>query len=191
MERINHATAVDGLFTDGDPQQGIPATTVTAAHMNAIQEELINLIVEAGLTPDGEDLTQLAQAIAALYPDLLTTANTWTKTQAYAPQVLSISSGVVSWDLSLGPAVLNLTSDVTTLNLSNVVAGATYELTVIQDGTGGRTVAWPSSILWPGGVALEVTPDAGGEDVIMLTARANGGGIVLRATGLQSFAEVS
>ena len=68
MERINHPSATpDHKFTEGDPALGIPATTVTANHMNGVQEELIHILEEAGITPDGANLTQVLEALRALF----------------------------------------------------------------------------------------------------------------------------
>lgn len=68
MERINHPSATpDHKFTEGDPALGIPATTVTANHMNGVQEELIHILEEAEITPDGANLTQVLEALRALF----------------------------------------------------------------------------------------------------------------------------
>lgn len=45
-----------------------------------------------------------------------------------------------------------LTGNVT-FTVSNMRPGTTYVLILIQDGTGGRTITWPSGIRWPGGTA--------------------------------------
>jgi len=67
MHRIDHVTAAPGgLFTEGNPSGTVPATTVTADWLNALQEEIANVIDLAGDELDKEDNTQLAQAIAAL-----------------------------------------------------------------------------------------------------------------------------
>lgn len=64
MNRIDHPTAVGGLFVDPNP----PAigTRLPAAFLNGVQEELIAAIVSAGLAPSAGDLTQLTQAIRIL-----------------------------------------------------------------------------------------------------------------------------
>jgi hypothetical protein len=56
------ATA-ENQFTGGDVQEGIPATTVTPEIMNALQDEVSNVIEGRGITLDKNDNTQLAQAI--------------------------------------------------------------------------------------------------------------------------------
>ncbi len=66
MDRINHSTATpDRMFTAGNPAASIPATVMTPAFANGVQEELCNVIEGAGITLDPEDDTQLDQAIDA------------------------------------------------------------------------------------------------------------------------------
>lgn len=60
MDRIN---TNDGLFAAGNPQTGVPGTIVTAEWLNAIQEEVVNVIVGAGMELNPGDRTQLRKAI--------------------------------------------------------------------------------------------------------------------------------
>jgi hypothetical protein len=68
---------------------------------------------------------------------------------------LSISSGVVAIDLSLGNYfTLTLDANVTSITLSNAPASGfaqSIAIRFLQDGTGGRTVALPSSFKPTGG----------------------------------------
>lgn len=67
MHRIDGEGATsDGKFTEGNPATGSVATTVTADWCNAIQEEIINVLAAAGITPTKADNTQLRQAIQSL-----------------------------------------------------------------------------------------------------------------------------
>src|SRR5688572_8253773 len=66
MDYLDHPTAVDGLYTDGNPGTGQAATVLHADGLNPTLQELINAIEAAGLEPDGEDFTQLTQAIRTL-----------------------------------------------------------------------------------------------------------------------------
>lgn len=54
-----------GVFTEGNPATGQPATVVTAQWLQDVQDELINAVLAAGLAP-GASNDQLAQAIRAL-----------------------------------------------------------------------------------------------------------------------------
>ncbi|WP_420055608.1 phage tail protein [Escherichia coli] len=62
----------DKLFHDGDPTQGIEGTIVTAEFMNNhqaatrdLQQEVINVLKEAGVTPDPEKQNQLVEALTS------------------------------------------------------------------------------------------------------------------------------
>lgn len=67
MHRIDGVAAAPGnLFTEGSPGEGVPATQVTAAWLNDIQEELMSVLGEGGIAPIKGDKTQLLQAIQQL-----------------------------------------------------------------------------------------------------------------------------
>lgn len=67
MHRIDGPGATQaGQFTEGDPTQGVPATTVTGAWLNALQEEVAGVIEGAGMALDKPDNAQLRAAILAL-----------------------------------------------------------------------------------------------------------------------------
>lgn len=81
MQRITDATAAGtlpapsstgsaGYFSDGNPATSVPATLVTQDWLNGVQEEIINVIEAASLTPSITDNTQLKTAIQ----DLITSA---------------------------------------------------------------------------------------------------------------------
>jgi hypothetical protein len=85
---------------------------------------------------------------------------------------LSIASGVVNIDLSLGRHfTLSLTSNVTSITFTNLPASgfaAEFSLRIVQDATGGRTVALPSSFKATGGSDTAVASAANA--VTLLTA---------------------
>lgn len=67
MHRIDGPGAtVDHRFTEGDPVGGVPATVVTAAWLNDIQEELANLLAAAGIDPVKGTQNQVLKAIRHL-----------------------------------------------------------------------------------------------------------------------------
>ena len=67
MHRIDTSTATgDGRFTEGDPLVPIPATVVSADWLNSVQEELVNMLSAAGITPDKADDAQLLAAISQI-----------------------------------------------------------------------------------------------------------------------------
>lgn len=67
MHRIDTSTATpDHKFTEGDPAVPVAATTVSAAWLNAVQEELVAVITGAGLELKKSDNGQLWKAISKL-----------------------------------------------------------------------------------------------------------------------------
>lgn len=85
---------------------------------------------------------------------------------------LSISSGVVNIDCSLGDYfTLALNANVTSITFSNLPAsghGASLMLHITQDST-PRTVAWPASFKWAGGSAGAVSTGSGAKDLLAIT----------------------
>lgn len=74
-------------------------------------------------------------------------------------------------DLSLGLSVkLDQAVSITTLTFSNVPAGAgVLSIRRVKDATAtARTIAWPASVKWPGGVAPTLTSTSGAIDEIAL-----------------------
>lgn len=65
MHRIDGAGAtVDKKFTQGNPATAVPATTVTDAWLNAVQEELTGVIEATGTALDKTDNKQLVSAVS-------------------------------------------------------------------------------------------------------------------------------
>ncbi len=93
----------------------------------------------------------------------------------------NISTGSASGAQALDVAnqsyfAYTLTGNVT-FSFSNVPAtGTAISVTVelLQDGTGSRTVTWPASVKWPGGVAPTLTTTAAKTDIITLLTRDGG-----------------
>lgn len=67
MHRIDGEGATnDNKFTEGNPSTGALATTVTADWCNAVQEEIIAVLTEAGIAPVKANNGQLVAAILSL-----------------------------------------------------------------------------------------------------------------------------
>jgi hypothetical protein len=94
-----------------------------------------------------------------------------------AVSALSISSGVVNINCALGDYfTLALTANVTSITFSNLPGsgkGASLMLRITQDTT-PRTVAWPASFRWAGGVAGAVSTGSGAIDLLAITTLNNG-----------------
>lgn len=67
MHRIDSSTATpDNRFTEGDPTIPVPATTVTDAWLNAVQEEAVAIILAADMALDKNNNAQVLAAIQKL-----------------------------------------------------------------------------------------------------------------------------
>lgn len=66
MHKIDTAGSVDGAFVDGNPATSTPSTIVDAAFLQALQDEMVNVIEAAGITLNKADHTQLFQAISVI-----------------------------------------------------------------------------------------------------------------------------
>lgn len=62
----NDAVGTPGYFTKGDPVGGIPATVPGQDFLNAVQEELVGIVLASGLTPNKADRSQVLQALRRL-----------------------------------------------------------------------------------------------------------------------------
>ena len=90
MHRIDTSTATpDNKFTEGDPAIPVAATTVSAAWLNAVQEELVAVITGAGLELKKSDNGQLWQAIG----QLITNAKPGLATKA-KPGLVQVGGGL-------------------------------------------------------------------------------------------------
>ena len=64
MHKIDTPDATrDGRFTEGDPTVPVPATTVSADWLNAVQDEVLAVLSAAGLTPAKNNNAQLLAAL--------------------------------------------------------------------------------------------------------------------------------
>lgn len=88
--------------------------------------------------------------------------NAWSKQQYFAETTLT-DAGTIAWDVSINQNTKVTLGGNRTLGApTNLVAGGTYTLRVIQDATGTRTLAYNAVFKWPGGStpALSTAPNA-------------------------------
>jgi hypothetical protein len=87
---------------------------------------------------------------------------------AAAPQTLT-DGATINWDMSAGfNAKVTLGGNRTLATPTNPFVGQTYTLAVIQDGTGSRTMTWPSGFDWGTTGAPTLTTTASKVDLITL-----------------------
>jgi len=86
--------------------------------------------------------------------------------KSLVPNLVAESDGAtITFDLNDGNTQGVTLGDNRTLAISNEVAGQKFMLRLLQDGTGGRTVTWFSTIKWAGGSAPTLTTTASKADV--------------------------
>lgn len=93
-------------------------------------------------------------------------ANTWTAAQNVALVTLT-DAATINTNAALGNLfTVTLGGNRTLANPTNLVAGGTYCWIIKQDGTGGRTLAFGASFLWPAGDTPVVSASADSVDII-------------------------
>ena len=96
----------------------------------------------------------------------LNVAQEYTRTQNFNMSTL-VDGASISWDLSQNQVTtVTLSGNRTLANPTNKVAGATYILIVIQDGTGSRLLSYGTDYKFPGGVAPTLSTAANSIDVL-------------------------
>lgn len=192
------ATDPDEGYVTENLAAGIEGSPVAAEAIEHTMREIMAVIVAAGLTPDAEDLTQLAQVIAALadhthtpasigaaaasHPhlvaqitDLLSGSHLWSAPQRMTETVLTYAASLV-WDmLAVQAATVTLTGDAVLVNPASLPSGRTqYSLLVKQDATGGHTISYGDNFLptATGGTLPEIATEANA--VTLLVMECNG-----------------
>lgn len=131
------AAPVNTALTDSAASSTLPATTSTA--LTALLQTVRNCL--KWLVGNTVQLTG-AQTVAGVK----TFSDRSAHAGAYTPSLTPAHSATPTFDCALGnvfePGVM--TSNITSMTLSNAVAGQTVQIIFKQDGTGGRTVAAPS-----------------------------------------------
>ena len=99
-------------------------------------------------------------------------ANEYTKTQNFNATTLT-DGATIAWDASINQVCsVTITDNRTMAAPTNLVDGGFYHLTVIQDGTGSRTLTWNAVFKWPSDTAPTLTTTASEQDEF--TFRSNG-----------------
>jgi hypothetical protein len=84
-----------------------------------------------------------------------------------AEKVVALTSGTtVALDINDGTIyTITLGHNIGTFNWSNPGAGSGFILKITQDGTGGRSITWPTGVKWAGDVAPTLSAAANAVDV--------------------------
>lgn len=167
------ASPSPGYPTAGNPSTGTPATTPGPYWYHMVMEELMSVISAAGLTPDHENLTQLAQAVQQLV------------SSAGKPELRSISATVAA-------NALTVTVQPTTLDFRSATLG--------NGAVNTRTLAAAASLVVPSGATLGTANGVLSRLVVLLLDNAGvlepavvnlAGGVSLDETGVISTTAIS
>lgn len=127
-----------------------------------------------------------ANGNALSYSTMLATANSFTKAQRGTPVSLT-QAATIAVDLSLGNHFYTtMTGNRTLGQPTNMVAGQSGIIELIQDGTGSRTLAYHADWLFPNGTDPVLTTTAGATD--LLCYQVNQAGTKVFANLLKAFA---
>jgi len=140
--------------------------TITALSAGNTTVDSYNAVYIDAIDQATEQLATFSTDVAGANPADLTAVNAWTGQQYFAEDGLTSGTNI-SWDLDTQQtSTLTLAENATLDDPTNMKAGATYILTVTQDGTGSRTLAYGSSYKWSGGTAPTLSTAIGAVDII-------------------------
>ncbi len=90
------------------------------------------------------------------------------------PSAVTFSATAMAVNCSLSNVfTTTLTANVTTApTFSSLKDGQTINWFLTQDGTGSRTMTWPTSFKWPGGTPAALSTAANSVDILVATYRA-------------------
>ena len=93
---VTDVNLLNGKFTDGNPSGGTPASLLPAEWLNLITDEVLNILIVAGIAPDETSNTQLGSAIQSMqlnYAVDTGAANAYAAT--YTPAIAALQAGRV------------------------------------------------------------------------------------------------
>lgn len=99
---------------------------------------------------------------------------TFSASAATTPTAVTFSATAMTVDCRLSNVfTTTFTANVTTApTISNPTDGQTINWFITQDGTGSRTMTWPTSFKWPGALAGTLSTSANSVDLLVATYRA-------------------
>jgi len=149
---------LDGVTSSTAELNILDGVTSTAAELNYVDTTAGTVAASKAVVVDSNKDTSgirnltITGTLNSQTPALLATAQEFTKTQNFNETTLTDAS-TISWDVSSNQvAKVTLANNRTLGQATNQVAGAVYVLTIIQDGTGGRTLNYDSVYKFNGSI---------------------------------------
>jgi len=160
-----------GSGTAGGARTNLGGTTVGQAVFTLTNPSAVRYLrVNSDNTVTALSAADFVTAIGAGTGDVTTTGSqtltnktiqAGTFTNGYTEETVSANTSTAyTIDLANGTVqILTLTGNCT-YTFPTATAGTSFTLLQKQDGTGSRTVTWPSSVKWPAGTAPTITSTA-------------------------------
>jgi hypothetical protein len=144
--------AIQDTFTLSDPADDTKQVRIDAGNITTATTRV--------LTAPDADITVAG----------LSLAQEFTKTQNFDATTLTDAASI-SWDASANQVTSVTIADSRTMAApTNMVDGACYVITVIQDSTGGYTMSWDSVFKFAGATAPVVTATADARDIFVFVS---------------------
>ena len=169
---------IDGLFDAGPylklAKGGTGAGTAANARVNLLPSYTGNGSKFLALNSGATDVQWVSGGDVTLTGTQTLTNKTveaGTFTNGYTEEVATANTSTAyTIDLANGSVqILTLTGNCT-FTFPTATAGRSFILILKQDGTGSRTVTWPSAVKWPAGTAPTITSTASKADKYVFTA---------------------
>ncbi len=152
-------------------------TSQTGSFTGAVGEVTVDSDKDTVVVHDGSQAGGFAVAN-------LKTAQEFTATQNFNATTLSDGS-TVAWDASANQVTsVTLGGNRTLGAASNQIDGGVYVISIIQDGTGSRTLAFNSNYKFVGGAAPTVSTTANARDVLVFVSNGTNMFEIGRAIGV-------
>ena len=152
---------LDGVTADTSELNYVDTTAGTVAASKAV-------VVDSNKDTSGIRNLTITGTLNSQTPALLATAQEFSKTQNFDEQALLNNASTIAWDASSNQ-VARVTLNATTSSLgaaTNQVQGGVYILTLIQDGTGSRTINFNSIYKFSSSVPT-LTTTASARDILV------------------------
>jgi len=167
---------IDGLFDAGPylklAKGGTGAGTAANARVNLLPSYTGNGSKALALNSGATDVEWVSVVTATGSATLTNkTIEAGTFTNGYTEEVATANTSTAyTIDLANGSVqILTLTGNCT-FTFPTATAGRSFIMILKQDGTGSRTVTWPSAVKWPAGTAPTITSTASKADKYIFTA---------------------
>jgi hypothetical protein len=160
-----NTASVDYLVKNTNPNN------VTFSHASGIKLDVITeKTATTGVTIDGvliKDSLDTSGIVAKTGAQTIAGAKTFSDGVIGTPETYTpAAAGTATLDLALGNEHrITMPAGNITIAISNATNGQKFIISILQDGTGSRTVTWFTTIRWAGGSAPTLTTTASKRDI--------------------------